>query len=106
MSLFLGGQAQFQNVDPEKIKLADIQFDAQNLMFKKLLSKCNTKCIAREYGEADLNTGEQSCVDRCAEKFFKTNRLMGETLQYNRQFNIQKMPDYQKVQSMLHQPKN
>lgn len=101
MSVFLGGQTGYQTVDLEKIKVATIQYDAQNTTYQKILLICDTKCLPHEYGEADLNTGEQSCVDRCVSKFFQANQMIGKEMQYNRQFNINKMPEYQKVKLHL-----
>lgn len=101
MSMFIGNQNQYQKVDPQKVKVAEVQFEAQSTVFNKILLGCEEKCIAREFGEGDLNAGEQSCIDRCVLKFFKANLLVGESLQYNRQFNIQKMPEYKKIELMM-----
>lgn len=99
--MFLGSQSQYQTVDPEKVKVAEIQYDAQAMTFNNVMSTCNKKCIGEEFAEGDLNTGEQSCVDRCVKKFFTVNRLIGQEVQYNTRFNINKMPEYEKVKSYM-----
>lgn len=101
MSYFLGSASQYSNVqaDPEKIKLADVQFTVVASTFNKLLARCLEKCIGHEYGESELNTGEASCVDRCVAKFVKANALVGQQVQYV--MRPEAMPEYQKVSSML-----
>lgn len=100
MSLFMGNLAG-GTVDPEKIKVATVQFEAQSLIFNKVLYNCQSKCMGDTYAEGDLGTGEQSCVDRCVAKFFKANQLIGKEVQYNRMFNVNKMPEYEKVKLMM-----
>lgn len=102
MSFFMGGTGQYATVDPEKVKLASIQFEATSTTFNNVLSTCTKKCMGHEYGEADLNTGEQSCADRCVSKFFQANQKIGRSVQYNRDFNINKMPEYKKVDDIIH----
>lgn len=101
MSYFLGSASQYSNVhvDPEKVKLADVQFTVVASTFNKLLAKCLEKCIGHEYGESELNTGEASCVDRCVAKYVKANALVGQQVQYVMRPDA--MPEYQKVASML-----
>ena len=86
MSVFLGSSAQFSQatIDPEKIKLADIQFLAMAFTFNKLLRRCEQKCLLREYGEGELTKGEQECIDRCVSKYVKANVIIGEHLQKQR----------------------
>lgn len=96
MSVFMS-QSSFQTVDPEKVKIALIQFEAQAMVFNNLLDSCARKCLGHVYGEEDLATGEQSCVDRCVVKFFKVNQVLGKELQYHKEFNVNKMPEYIKA---------
>lgn len=86
------------DVDPEKVKLAEIQFTVVSATFNKLLSQCLEKCIAHEYGENELNTGEASCVDRCVAKYVKANALVSQQVQTVMRPDL--MPEYQKVASM------
>ncbi|CAX42044.1 mitochondrial import inner membrane translocase subunit, putative [Candida dubliniensis CD36] len=103
MSVFLGSSAQFSQatVDPEKIKLADIQFSAMAFTFNKLLQRCESKCLLHEYGESELTKGEQECIDRCVSKYIKANVIIGEHLQKQRMDPYNAMPEYRKVQDIL-----
>ena len=103
MSVFLGSSAQFSpaTIDPEKIKLADIQFLAMAFTFNKLLRRCEQKCLLREYGEGELTKGEQECIDRCVSKYVKANVIIGEHLQKQRLDPFNSMPEYRKVQDIL-----
>lgn len=104
MSVFLGSTSQFSQarVDPEKIKLAEIQFEAMASTFNKLLRRCESKCLLHHYGEGELTKGEQECIDRCVSKYVKANAYMGDYLQKNFRFNpLNSMPEYKKVQDMM-----
>ncbi|RCK59400.1 Mitochondrial import inner membrane translocase subunit TIM12 [Candida viswanathii] len=104
MSVFLGSTSQFSHatVDPEKIKLAEIQFQAMSFTFNKLLARCEAKCLVHEYGEGELTKGELECIDRCVLKYVKANVVIGNFLQTNFRFSpYNSMPEYKKVQEML-----
>ncbi|ODV74320.1 Tim12p CYBJADRAFT_167008 [Cyberlindnera jadinii NRRL Y-1542] len=81
MSYLLGNMMNQMEADPEKVKFAEVQFDAMNTTFNTMLRTCQSKCIPDEYGEAELNKGETVCVDRCVKKFFKANLAMGRYVQ-------------------------
>ena len=106
MSLFLGNATQYStaSVDPQKLKLAEIQYDAMSSTFNLLLSTCREKCVPAVYGENELNTGEMCCVDRCVAKYVKANHMVGTNLQVNG-FVPENMPEYRKVQTILNLPK-
>ncbi|CCE61449.1 hypothetical protein TPHA_0A03730 [Tetrapisispora phaffii CBS 4417] len=81
MSMFFN-QFSNQELDPEKIKLAEIQFSAMNTTFNTILKSCLEKCISHEgYSEAELNKGEMTCIDRCVAKMHFSNRLIGGFVQ-------------------------
>ncbi|KAK6203522.1 Tim10/DDP family zinc finger-domain-containing protein [Scheffersomyces amazonensis] len=103
MSLFIGNTSQYgtASVDPEKIKIAEVQFIAQASTFNRMLSSCQTKCLQHHYSEGDLNTGEQSCIDRCVSKYVKTNLAIGNEFTNKRLNPYTVMPDYEKVQTIL-----
>lgn len=85
MSIFLNGYQGVTSggvVDEEKLKKAEIQFDAMSTTFNNILSTCMEKCISHDqYSENDLTKGEMSCVDRCVKKMHYTNRLIGGYMQ-------------------------
>lgn len=107
MLLFIGNTSQYAwgTVDPEKIKQAQLQFEATAATFNKVLSTCAAKCINHEYGEGDLAKGEMSCVDRCVAKYVHANRMIGENFtkkNLNPYFN---MGGYEKARLMMnHEP--
>lgn len=101
MSFFLGNTGQYSHidVDPEKVKLAEVQYTVMASTFDAVLRQCREKCIYPEYGEGDINTGEASCVDRCVAKYVMANANIARHVQF--QMQPDKMPEYQKVHSML-----
>lgn len=101
MSYFLGSTGQYSHidVDPEKIKLAEVQYTVMASTFDSMLRQCRQKCIYPEYGEGDVNTGEASCIDRCVAKYVLANSNIARHVQYS--MLPEKMPEYTKVQSML-----
>lgn len=103
MSFFIGNSSQYSqaNVDPEKIKLAEVQFNATAATFNKVLLTCAAKCVNHEYGETDLLTGEGCCVDRCVTKYMKANVLVGTNFQDKKLEPYNAMPEYKKVTQML-----
>lgn len=105
MSFFLGSAAQYSHiaVDPEKLRLAEVQYTVTASTFNEMLRTCREKCIGREYGEGDVNTGEAACTDRCVAKYVKANAKVAEDLQFRLQPHM--MPEYQKVKLMMGQGK-
>lgn len=103
MSMFMGSSSQYSHVqvDPEKIKQAEIQFSATAATFNKMLHTCEAKCIRPEYGESDLNTGEAACIDRCISKYVKANAMIGTNFQKKNMNPFYYMPEYDKVKLML-----
>lgn len=101
MSFFLGSASQYSyvEVDPEKIKMAEVQYTVMSSTFNKLAATCQAKCIGHEYGEGDVNTGEASCLDRCVAKYVKANHLVGQQVQHV--MRPEAMPEYVKVASMV-----
>lgn len=103
MSFFIGSSSQYTQalVDTEKIKMAEIQFTAMSTTFNKLLDTCRDKCIPGEYGESELNTGEQCCIDRCVAKYVKANTMIGTNIQAKGFSPYESMPEYEKIKSKL-----
>lgn len=108
MSLFLGNSGQYAHVqvNPEKMKQAEIQFSATAATFNSILSTCESKCINREYGESELTTGEAVCVDRCVSKYVKANAHIGTNFQSKGYNPYSHMKDYEYVQRKLQSNNN
>ncbi|KAG0588770.1 hypothetical protein M758_2G220800 [Ceratodon purpureus] len=53
-------------------------------LFNKLTQTCFDKCVERKYKEADLNVGENSCIDRCVGKYWQVTGIVGQMLGSNR----------------------
>ena len=49
-------------------------------LFNKLVGACYEKCIDKKFKEGDLNVGENSCVDRCAAKYWESVAIVGQML--------------------------
>lgn len=101
MSFFLGDTSQYSYapVDPEKLSLAEIQFNAISTTFNTVLQTCQKKCIGHEYGEGELNTGEASCLDRCVSKFVKANYDVGQQVRFD--LKPEEMPEYKSIKEKL-----
>ncbi|EDO14989.1 hypothetical protein Kpol_376p2 [Vanderwaltozyma polyspora DSM 70294] len=89
-----------QEVSEERLKVAEVQFDAMNQTFNNILKGCLEKCIPHEgYGETELNKGEMECIDRCVAKLHYSNRLIGAYAQ-TQGFGPEKyLPHYDKMLS-------
>ncbi|ODV86383.1 hypothetical protein CANARDRAFT_196726 [[Candida] arabinofermentans NRRL YB-2248] len=82
MSFFLNQPAlSSSSVDPVKLKLAEIQYDALASTLEVVQKQCSIKCVPLDYGEPDLNKGEATCTDRCVSKFMMANRIIGAVAQ-------------------------
>ena len=49
-------------------------------LFNRLVGACYEKCIDKKFKEGDLNVGENSCVDRCAAKYWESVAIVGQML--------------------------
>jgi len=47
----------------------------------RLATSCTSKCLPKDYREADLNKGESVCIDRCVAKYMDVNIKIGEKMQ-------------------------
>ena len=48
-----------------------------------MTASCFAKCMDTRYKEGDLNVGENSCVDRCAAKYWQVTGIVGQVRQTN-----------------------
>ncbi|KAF8641135.1 hypothetical protein AX17_000777 [Amanita inopinata Kibby_2008] len=69
------------NVNTEKIEMAITELDTVTDFFNRMVSSCYAKCIGQRFTEADLNKGENVCIDRCVSKFNDVQKKVGEKLQ-------------------------
>ncbi|KAH0925828.1 hypothetical protein HID58_018084 [Brassica napus] len=60
----------------------DISFDRSllNAVDVWLAQTCFVKCVDKRYKEAELNMGENSCIDRCVSKYWQVNGMVGQLL--------------------------
>ena len=101
MSYFLDPYSS-QTVDEEKIKIAQVQFDAMNTTFNTMIRSCLEKCIPHdEFGESDLNKGEMCCIDRCVAKIHLSNRLIGSFAQSRGFTPDRHLPVYENIKKKL-----
>ena len=85
--------------------MAEIQFTATAKTFNNIIKTCEKKCLPHEYGEGELNTGENCCIDRCVAKYVKANYLVGSNFQEKNINPYTNMPEYDKVRSMMNERK-
>lgn len=101
MSFFLDNGYQYfsSKVDQSKIVLAVEQYQEISTIFNQMIKSCTLKCFPRRFEDGDLNTGEQSCIDRCILKYVNTH-IITDTLLSDKQrlFNIS---DYMKCNKIL-----
>ncbi|GFE54072.1 TIM10 family protein [Babesia ovis] len=64
--------------DPVNVAVAELVGMAD--MLRRMRESCWTKCIAG-VKDARLDAGEQSCVDRCVNKFLDVHQMVGTRLQ-------------------------
>ena len=48
--------------------------------FQKMSDQCYSKCVPN-VKEASLSAGEQSCTDRCVNKYLDVHQIVGKELQ-------------------------
>mmetsp|Transcript_34242 Transcript_34242/g.96495 ORF Transcript_34242/g.96495 Transcript_34242/m.96495 type:complete len:88 (-) Transcript_34242:686-949(-) len=75
--------------DPEKMtpeqkakafEMAKQEMEYRVDLFNRLSASCFDKCIEKRFKDGDLNTGENSCVDRCAAKYWQVVGIVGQML--------------------------
>jgi import inner membrane translocase subunit TIM10 len=81
--LGLGGRTKMSSA--EKIGMWEQEILAVADHQKRLARICQAKCIPPQYREGELNKGESVCLDRCAAKFFETQKLVGQAMQESQQ---------------------
>lgn len=64
----------------QAMQMAQQEMDYRVDLFNKMVASCFEKCIDKKYKEGDLNVGENSCVDRCASKYWQVTGIVGQML--------------------------
>ncbi|KAK9815529.1 hypothetical protein WJX72_005179 [[Myrmecia] bisecta] len=49
-------------------------------LFNRMVANCFEKCVDKRYKDGELNVGENSCVDRCASKYWQVTGIVGQML--------------------------
>ncbi|XP_062190674.1 mitochondrial import inner membrane translocase subunit TIM10-like [Phragmites australis] len=60
--------------------LAEKEMEYRVDLFNQLTQTCFDKCIEKRHKEAELNMGENSCIDRCVSKYWQVTNLVGQLL--------------------------
>ncbi|XP_010414367.1 PREDICTED: mitochondrial import inner membrane translocase subunit TIM10 [Camelina sativa] len=60
--------------------MAQTEMEYRVELFNKLAQTCFNKCVDKRYKEAELNMGENSCIDRCVSKYWQVNGMVGQLL--------------------------
>ncbi|WZN60534.1 subunit TIM10 of mitochondrial inner membrane translocase [Chloropicon roscoffensis] len=72
------------NMSPaEKAKafdMAQLEMEYRVDLYNAMTASCFAKCMDTRYKEGDLNVGENSCVDRCAAKYWQVTGIVGQML--------------------------
>jgi import inner membrane translocase subunit TIM10 len=45
-----------------------------------MVGACYDKCMDKRYKDGDLSVGENTCLDRCASKYWATTSIVGQLL--------------------------
>ncbi|KAK9022213.1 hypothetical protein V6N11_002495 [Hibiscus sabdariffa] len=60
--------------------MAETEMEYRVELFNRLGQTCFNKCVDKRYKEAELNMGENSCIDRCVSKYWQVNSMIGQML--------------------------
>ena len=73
-----------QGMTPEQrdaaFAMAGQEMEYRVELFNKMVASCYDKCIDKKFKDGDLNVGENSCVDRCAAKYWESVTIVGQML--------------------------
>ncbi|XP_009144367.1 mitochondrial import inner membrane translocase subunit TIM10 isoform X1 [Brassica rapa] len=64
----------------QAFSMAQTEMEYRVELFNKLAQTCFVKCVDKRYKEAELNMGENSCIDRCVSKYWQVNGMVGQLL--------------------------
>ncbi|KAF8757368.1 hypothetical protein HU200_010883 [Digitaria exilis] len=69
-----GGASNFEK--EQMFGMAEKEMEYRVDLFNRLTQTCFEKCIEKRYKEAELNMGENSCIDRCVSKYWQVSLLI------------------------------
>jgi import inner membrane translocase subunit TIM10 len=49
-------------------------------ILRRMVGSCYDKCMDKRYKDGDLSVGENTCLDRCASKYWATTSIVGQLL--------------------------
>ncbi|CAG7907477.1 unnamed protein product, partial [Brassica rapa] len=64
----------------QAFSMAQTEMEYRVELFNKLAQTCFSKCVDKRYKEAELNMGDNSCIDRCVSKYWQVNGMVGQLL--------------------------
>jgi import inner membrane translocase subunit TIM10 len=50
------------------------------IVLYRMVGSCYDKCMDKRYKDGDLSVGENTCLDRCASKYWATTSIVGQLL--------------------------
>eukprot|EP00192_Tetraselmis_astigmatica_P023616 CAMPEP_0117663658 /NCGR_PEP_ID=MMETSP0804-20121206/8745_1 /TAXON_ID=1074897 /ORGANISM="Tetraselmis astigmatica, Strain CCMP880" /LENGTH=76 /DNA_ID=CAMNT_0005470721 /DNA_START=214 /DNA_END=444 /DNA_ORIENTATION=+ len=67
--------------DPAKqMAAAELEMQYRVDLFNKMTATCFDKCIEKKYKDSDLSVGENSCIDRCSNKYWQVTAIIGQMM--------------------------
>lgn len=78
MAASVGGPSDLEK--GQMFKMAETEMEYRVDLFNRMTHNCFDKCIEKRHKEAELNMGENSCIDRCVSKYWQVTNLVGQML--------------------------
>eukprot|EP00193_Tetraselmis_chui_P003308 CAMPEP_0177762578 /NCGR_PEP_ID=MMETSP0491_2-20121128/6419_1 /TAXON_ID=63592 /ORGANISM="Tetraselmis chuii, Strain PLY429" /LENGTH=76 /DNA_ID=CAMNT_0019278641 /DNA_START=149 /DNA_END=379 /DNA_ORIENTATION=- len=69
-----------QNPNSQQIMEAEVEMNYRVELFNKMTGNCFNKCVEKKYKDSDLSVGENSCLDRCCNKYWQVTAIVGQLL--------------------------
>eukprot|EP00741_Cyanophora_paradoxa_P005885 tig00000113_g5703.t1 len=63
-----------------KMQAAQQEMEAVSDMYNKMVETCFKKCVGAKHSESDLNSAEETCLDRCVEKYVEAHNKVGQVM--------------------------
>mmetsp|Transcript_26435 Transcript_26435/g.50210 ORF Transcript_26435/g.50210 Transcript_26435/m.50210 type:complete len:82 (+) Transcript_26435:123-368(+) len=64
----------------KQFAMAEMEMEYRVDLYTRLSGACFDKCMDHKFKDGDLNVGENSCVDRCAAKYWAVVGIVGQML--------------------------